>query len=386
MKAENFEYKQKEKDYNTLHNQLLDLERRFRLLQEEKVRAEREAKDRESINYKNNDDLQLDVKSIKNTFEVKQQQLHDLNEQVINMKNLAGRKSEEISNYKRELAIVANNSNDLLKAKRQLQDECALEASRKKEIELEADRLITFNDKISREEAESALRLRENERAIQDISDHISIITKKIMDTNIMIKSSDNELSVVLDNQQDLQRRLDGVVLSNSQLQNENRDLGLRAHDIDVQLDRVNVRYKDTLITSEKKAEELRMAKTNLDVSEKRMIQTMNHAKDIQRENEALQTMLDKHRNDAELQKRLREQEFARKLEIEQQRKRLEKEVINRDLEARSAKKELEIIQYNKGRLIDDHFQLNNELNALKEHAELLESQNTNVNSILMIS
>lgn len=309
----------------------------------------------------------------------KQVQLRDLEEHLGQLKALAGNRAEEIFNCKRELAIVVANSNDLMKAKKQLQEDCAIESSKKQNIQAEARHIADLNEKLAHDEAESDAKVQENIRAIRDINDRIEIFTRKIMDANLIIKSNESELSATLERQESLQRQLDDVVLSNSRLQNENRDLSLRSNDLEIQVNRLNVRYKDTLVASEEKEKELRMVKSTLGVSEKRMVDAMEQAKRMRKENELLQSLLDKHRNDAETQKRLREQEAIRKLEIAQAKKRLEQEVLARDLEARSAKKELEIVQVNKERLLDNHLQLSGELDALKEHAGLLESQNSNV-------
>eukprot|EP00826_Nyctotherus_ovalis_P027940 TRINITY_DN2192_c0_g1_i4.p1 TRINITY_DN2192_c0_g1~~TRINITY_DN2192_c0_g1_i4.p1 ORF type:complete len:314 (+),score=114.38 TRINITY_DN2192_c0_g1_i4:435-1376(+) len=306
-------------------------------------------------------------------------QLRDLEEHLAQLKALAGNKTEEIYNHKRELAMVASNSNDLLKAKRQLEEDCSIESNKKQSIQAEARHIADLNDKLARDEAESNIRVQENVRLIKDFNERIDILTKKVMDTNLAIKSNESELSATLERQESLQRQLDDVVLSNSKLQSENRDLSLRANDLDVQVNRLNVRYKDTLMASEEKDKELKMAKSTLGVSERRMIETLEQARELRKENDILQSLLGKHRSDAEAQKRLREQEAIRKLEIAQEKKRLEQEVLTRDLEARSAKKELEIVQVNKERLLNNHLQLSGELDALKEHAELLESQNHNV-------
>ena len=379
MKAENFEYRQKEKDYNTLHNQLLDLEHRFRLLQEEKVRAEREAKEGENESCKKNDELQAELKSYKATLEDKQIQLRDLEEYLAQLKSLAGNRAEEIFNCKRELAMAASNSNDLLKAKKQLQEDCAIESSKKQSIQAEARQLADLNEKLARDETKASAKVQENMRSIRDISERIDVLTKKIMDSNLLVKGNEGELTTTLERQESLQRQLDDLVLSNSRLQNENRDFSLRAKDLEIQVNRFNVRYKDTLMAIEEKEKELRMVRSTLGVSERRMIETIEQAKEKRRENEILQSLLDKHRSNAETQKRLREQEAIRKLELAQEKKRLEQEVIVKDLEARSAKKELEIVQVNKERLLGNHLQLSGELDALKGHAELLELQNNNV-------
>ena len=70
-------------------------------------------------------------------------------------------------------------------------------------------------------------------------------------------------------------------------------------------------------------------------------------------------------------------------MELELEKKKLENETLSKDIEARSAKKELEKIRDTHGMLLEGHVQRTEELNALKQHAEVLENQNATLNNEL---
>ncbi len=379
LKAENFEYRQKEKDYNILHSQLLDLEHRFRLLQEEKARGERDARDREDQNYKRNESLQSEIKVVKASIDEKQKQLKELGAELAALKELAGDKTDEISHLKQEIAAANVTADDLVKDKRALEDECAFEADKKKAVQFEINKYLSINDQISKEKALSESKIRENEVEARRLSDQIDLINRQITDTHIIARQKEAELSTALDTKKNIQHEIDDLILANSRLQDENKTMGLKARDLELEVDRLNKRLDETLTITDVRDKELRAAKSNLAYSEDKVTETKEQAKKIQRENEVLQALLDKYRNDVEMHKHLRNQEISKKLEIEQEKKRLEREVLHKDLEARSAKKELEKVQVDKDRLLDNHAQLNQELDALREHAGLLEQQNKTV-------
>ena len=295
-------------------------------------------------------------------------------------------KSDEISKLKRDVAATAATAEDLMKDKKYLEDECTVESEKKRATQIEAERFLTNNDKISKSEDIAADRLHENELEARRLDEKIELTNRQIVDTETITKQKEAELAVTLDTKKSLQLEIDNVSLTNARLQDENKGLGMKANDFEMELDRLNKRIDEVLSITEVRDKELRSSKSNLAYAEDKVAETKEQAKKMQRENEVLQALLDKYRNDVDMQKRLRDQEVSKKFEIEQDKKRLEMEVLKKDLEARSVKKELEKVQVDKDRLLDNHFQLNQELSALKEHAGVLEYQNKNVSSLSSIT
>ena len=70
---------------------------------------------------------------------------------------------------------------------------------------------------------------------------------------------------------------------------------------------------------------------------------------------------------------------MMKKIEVAQNKKIIEKSLLQKDIEARSAKKELEKVKDLQDQLLEDHYQLNEQLSALKGHVEVLENQNYGV-------
>ena len=143
-------------------------------------------------------------------------------------------------------------------------------------------------------------------------------------------------------------------------------------------------KLKDTLELVDAKDKEIRSSKATLTVTEDQTLETREETQKLQKDNDVLQSLLEKYKGDASFHKKVRDNEVVKKLEIEQEKKRLEREVLDKEIETRNVKKELEKVQEHKEILLDSHYQMNQELDALKEHAELLESQNKNVQSIVI--
>ena len=129
----------------------------------------------------------------------------------------------------------------------------------------------------------------------------------------------------------------------------------------------------------EDKEKEFAAVRSNSLLVDSKALGAQQELRRFNQENEKLRTLVDKYKDDAQFQKRLRDQESTEKYRLEEEKQRLSKEAILKDIEARTAKKELEKYQDTHGQLIEERVMTSQELQALKEHTHLLESQNDNV-------
>ena len=379
LKAENFEYRQKEKDYNTLHNMLLDLERRFRLLQEEKTLAERESHEREDLHYKRNEELHNDIRNLKVALDDKQKELKTASADWAAYKGLTEDKALEVSQLKKELANRAADNVELLRAKKNLEADLGTVLEAKKATHAEADRIALLNDRVAAAEAQTAERLNSNRAEAGALQRKIDGVTATITDLGAVKKQRDLEIGAALEGKRSNRNEADRLLSLNGRLQEDNGGLEIAIKDTELRLASQKQKLSDTLVLLSANDKEVLEAKSNLSYTDGQALNTLEQARKVQRDNEVLQSLLDKYRNDVDLQRRLRLAETSKKLELEQEKKMLEREVINKQLEAHSAQKQLQRVHLDKDRLLDDHEQLNQELGAVKEHAELLESQNFTV-------
>ncbi len=270
----------------------------------------------------------------------------------------------------------------MTKDRKALETGTALEADQRRAAQIEADRLSELNSRLSKDESAVAAHHKDNLIEAQRLSDRIDVVNRQITDIQAIKRQKELEIDTAVDTRKKTQQDLDNYVASNGDLQDSNKELRLRAADAGAQVDRLGQRLTDTLAMRAARDKDLSSAKADLAAAERRAAETRDEVTKFQRDNSVLQSLLDKYRGDANVQKRLREDEMAKKLAAEQEKKQLEREVLNKDFEARSAKKELERVQEAHEQLLDGHYQLNQELGALRGHAELLETQNKTVSSL----
>lgn len=162
-------------------------------------------------------------------------------------------------------------------------------------------------------------------------------------------------------------------------LMNEKDTLERRTRDMDQELRVANSKLDDVLALIDSKDKELRTVETGASYAETKEFEAREETKKLKQENDVLQILLDKYRGDVDREKRMRDAEAERKYQLEDEKKRLAREALLKDMEARSAKQELERIRDTHDQLLDEKLQTSQELDAIKEHTELLQSQNASV-------
>lgn len=371
--------KRKEKDYNILHAQLLELEQNWRQLQEDKNRADHEAKDVDTFHAKKNESFQADIRGMKNRLEEKQNLLNGLNSELLSYRKLVEEKGIDLSKLKTEIANCAADNTDLLREKKRIEGEYSGELERKKAADLEIDRLNQLNDRESLLQAEAEKKAKENEFEILQLKREADKISDEITALQAVEKERERDIGANYEGKMNNQKEIEKLLALNAALEDENKELALKSKDEEYELAQNNNRIEDTYALIDNKEKDLKIAKSGLASVDIQTMDTMEQIKKLQKDNDALQGLLDKYKNDANMHKRLRENEISEKLEIAEEKKKLERAVLKKEMEALSAKKELDKVQVSKDILLDDHYQLNKELGAIKEHADILESQNNNV-------
>jgi len=94
-----------------------------------------------------------------------------------------------------------------------------------------------------------------------------------------------------------------------------------------------------------------------------------------------MSVIAENYRREGELNKRLRDEQAIRARELEIEKTRLEKEALNKEVEALSAKKNLNKANELMNELHEGKYYIEKELNAMKEHTNVLERQNLNLHN-----
>eukprot|EP00826_Nyctotherus_ovalis_P008014 TRINITY_DN1206_c0_g2_i3.p1 TRINITY_DN1206_c0_g2~~TRINITY_DN1206_c0_g2_i3.p1 ORF type:complete len:365 (-),score=115.14 TRINITY_DN1206_c0_g2_i3:129-1223(-) len=304
--------------------------------------------------------------------------LKDVNAEIYALRSLADDKDAELARLKKDQAEYEESVVRERERTRQLEDDVrALRQghwSAKKDVEA----LAVETEYLSSERAAMGSKVR-------DIEDEIVYLRQKTREeeerldiARVARERRDAELAAMRQ-----RKEVETWNIQNTRLENDNRELTQRIADIELQFMKLKRRCEDSSLMLESRARELTQLRTSLSYSPRRSADMYAELKMARENNEALQRMLDRYREDADFQERLCKIEAANKIELEAAKRKLESEALSKDLEARLAVRELEKVRSSRDVLLEGRSQVDEELNALKEHAEVLESQNAALNNEL---
>ena len=379
LKADNFDLRQKQRDYNILNSQLVDLENRFKLLQDEKFRAERDAKERAALVWKNTDNLQAELRMVNSTIATKELDIKDIENEIHAYKELLEEKNSEITNIRKELIAHEQENSLLLKENKQVSEDLLVSREGKLTAQDEADQQSLLNNQLSRSHDET-------KKLVMDKELEAAKLRRQLADVELQIKAvksakieKESELDVVQSNTRATRGESSKFLELNNELQSEIRDLSNNAKSLELQLSRASQKYDDSLLIVDNKSKELQRLKSGLSYSEDQGVSAELELRKLSNENDSLQRLLEKYGKDVDFQKRLKEAESSQKLQLELEKRKLANETLGKEIEARNAKRELEKVKDSHEQLLDDKISMNQELDAVKQHADLLEYQNRKV-------
>jgi len=365
---------------------LLDLEYRFKTLQEEKFKIERDGKERRDILQNKGLVLQGEIQRLSEAVKDKQNRLKDTELEITTYKNLLRDKDVELSKLKQELRNSNEENVHYAKDKQVLENDLDILIDDRRRAEMDLIRLKEVNENSMKgldiaivKERDTDIDIDNARRKLINLENEFSIVQK---DQSHSLVS----LDLARDKQRATQVDLNRLLEINEKLKNENGALVVRIGGLEREFGVLRQRLDDTSAILGAKEKELLGARSELAHTEDKASDIASELVQINKENDTLKVVADKYRNDAEFQKRFREEEIRRKLMLEEEKRRLEREAINKEIEARNVKKELEHIHLTSERLLENHDQLNQELEVLRQHADLLETHNMNVIIIITYS
>ena len=383
LKAENYELKQRERDYNNLSNKLIELEQRYRAMQKEIHCTEVDFKERENDNWRRNNSLRTELNNINDVLTNKDKELIDTNNGISSYKSLVAGKDIELDRLRKDKYSRDNDSIILEKDKRALESDVMILRGSRLDSEKQADNLAIVNKRLNDEH----LIL---ESKAKDTTEQLMLLRKQLENAEVDLglarrekEKKEVELVTLIDAKSASQAEIDRQRIANISLDKENRELSQRVAELSNEFSQLQQRYNDAGSLLDNRERELSQVHSNLSLIEHRNTDADVEFMKIQRDNEVMQNYLSKYREDAELQKHLREIESSKKVELVIQKKRLEEEARAKEYEARSVKIALERERDEHGRLLQGANQTSEELDALKRHAELLEGQNMTLNTEL---
>jgi len=310
-------------------------------------------------------------------------QIRDLAGRLDAHKALVDDKNAEIQKYKKQLADLGEENTRLARSKRSIEVDLDATKGAHKAAATEADGLADENELLANGKALAEQRLKEAELDVIRLSRKLDEVQLELNEVDKQRLQREKELDIATETKRLNQTEAETLSLRNSRLQDERAGLVQKAKDLELQLNMTNRKINDLLLLIDNKDKELRSIRAGASVAEEREYTTREDLKKLKNENDILQMLLDKYRGDVDKEKKLRDEETMKKYQLEDEKKKLAREALFKDIEARSAKKELEKVQDSRERLLDEKLQVAQELDAIKQHADLLETQNDTVRNVL---
>lgn len=239
LKSEINELRQNEKDFHELTSSLKNLEHRFVLLQEEKLRNENDFRNRNEMTMKTIANLKTDVDTLKSAINEKNIEIQELRSENNSLKDQSDQRGYENSQLKSELSIANEN-------------------------------LSRINDNIMEMEKELEINKNEKNQLLAD-NDSLSEVINQLMNKNA-----------------DYDKQVKDLELKNNRWENENGQLQKKIEGliIEIQEKNDNIKYfNEQLGASKKDNENLEDAIRTLEAqNEKNRNESMYHQKNYQNE------------------------------------------------------------------------------------------------------
>lgn len=377
MKADIAEIKQKEKDFGKLHGQYLDIEHKCKLLQEEQYKSERDSKDRENILLKKIANLEEDANRLNDSLNEKHQHLKETDEELQKYKSAHEDRLKEISRLKTENALATEETFKVYQEKKAVEKELNGLLEAKKLADLEIDRLISLNERLSEANKEVSEAEKEKRKENEDLIRELEEVKSNLADREKECQARDKELDALNEARKANQKEYEKLTALKNKLEEEKTDLIKKLHEQETKIANIDKQYENLNEISESKEERLNELKGLLNASEEKVRNYDAELLRLQKENGQLQTLITRYKEDLASCKKSREADAVRKLELEQEIRRLEREALAKEAETSSVKRELVKVSEHKDKLLDGNYQLSQELEAFKEHSSVLEGQNT---------
>ncbi len=323
--------------------------------------------------------LRVELSSLNRAIDLKSQGTIDLNLKIRKLQNHSKDNQSEIDRLRKALADSESTNGIYRRKHLQLEEEADNISRIKKGNEGTSLKLQVELGNSSRESDEAKRRfleleakydslaeLYENEKANGDL---LSRTLSKKEDNLHQLKQTKS----VVEKELDREMELHSAVSTDKRIIEEQ----LKKKELELAYSQKKINELHSL-NEYKTAKEAEL-KGQLTSAEMNTLEYREHLRKLEQEKDMLARIADEHKKDAELTKKLRENELSNSIQLLTEKKRLENVIKDKELESSIAKRDLHMIQETHQEMIEDNFNKEREVEALKEHADVLSSQNKTV-------
>lgn len=172
---------------------------------------------------------------------------------------------------------------------------------------------------------------------------------------------------------------VDRLTAQNARLTSENLDHSDKAALERAEKDRLNRRVVELLDANDIIRADARRKEDALIVSSKNAIDAQDRVALLRSDLRDTQLVAERHRDDARLQTKIQEEERLRAIRAQQRAEEAEREKRDRELQADYLRREAEAARLERSRLLEEKLGQDEELEALREHAQVISGQNREV-------
>jgi chromosome segregation ATPase len=202
IKAEIFELRQGERDYVELAAQLRNLEHRYNLLQDEKIRSEADFKARNELNFKTIANLKTDIDTLKSSIAESNIEYQELRAENNAIKDISEQRTIDLSKLKNELQDAIAKNNILNEDRRALEIQVAHARDEKRVLLSKIDHASNDADELNyrNNELEKIIRELEYEKSRLEKQSHalqgqIDSLTAELINREGALKDLDNQVA-----------------------------------------------------------------------------------------------------------------------------------------------------------------------------------------------
>lgn len=350
------------------------------MLQEEKQRIESEARIRENSQIRKNEDLKAEVQRLHAILSGADRDLKDRSGDLSTKKAIAENRNVDITRLRKLVADLDEEGIRIQRTKTALQQELRAAYEDKRIAEQGANRCADDREQLKRVKDNEEDRLHSANVELDKLNRQLNALKIDVEAAEKQCSQKESDVLSMNQLKKNAQTEVEMLSVKNRRLLDDKDALIKKIKDLELQSRLAERKLDDVTVLINAKDKEIKTIKSNSEYAESKEMATRQDLRKTQTENDTLQQLLNQYRNDAQLHKRLRDEESLQKIRLEEEKKRLSQEALRKSIEAQTAKKELERYENSHSQLLQERVMVSQELDAIKDHANLLESQNFALN------
>eukprot|EP00831_Metopus_contortus_P076651 TRINITY_DN7085_c0_g1_i6.p1 TRINITY_DN7085_c0_g1~~TRINITY_DN7085_c0_g1_i6.p1 ORF type:complete len:418 (-),score=73.29 TRINITY_DN7085_c0_g1_i6:206-1459(-) len=294
------------------------------------------------------ENLEEDLARINEILEAKHQQLKESETENHKIKDTVEERNREIQVLKLNLTQEMEEKRKTYDNMKEMEREMHQAFDNAKATQEEIDRVVALNERLTQANRECIAKENETAEQCRQLNRELTDTSRELEALKQERAQQQKELEAVREARRTNQKEVERLSSANSKLQQETDTLNREIRELESKIGDTNKRLNDTLEIVEEKEQEITELHDKVFSMESNAVRLESANASLTKENEGLKALLDK---SSPAQQRL-------------------------SSSAKKRKQELGMSPSLEHSRIEEKFQMNQELDALRQHASLLETQN----------